>query len=133
MRGRLALEPLALAVERQARINASVGQHEYGTPTPARPGTGPAVISGTLKRSVGHAPVFKDPAGWTVKVGPRKGFTPPYGRNPTESHRYGYFLETGLRNGEKYPWLKPAAEFACKVAATVIFTEKYGANWRRIV
>lgn len=132
MRSRLALEPLAKAVETQARINASVGKHDYGTPTPARPGTGPAVISGTLKRSVGHTPVEKDPSGWLTKVGPRRGFTPPYGTNPTEAHRYGYFLETGLRNGATYPWLKPAAEFACKIAAVTLFTQVYGANWRRV-
>jgi hypothetical protein len=129
-RTRLALEPLATAVERQARINASNGSHEYGTPTPARPGEGPAVISGTLKKSIDHTPIAKDPTGWMTKVGPKRGMTPPYSR--TESHQYGYYLETGLRNGTTYPWLKPAAEFACKVSAVSIFTEKYGVNWRRV-
>lgn len=130
MRSRLSLEPLASAVEKQAKINASNGRHKYGTPTPARPGLGPAVISGNLRRSVGHTPIAKDANGWMTKVGPRRGFTPPYGKNPTDAARYGYFLETGLRNGAKYPWLKPAAEFTTKTAATVIFTEKYGEAWR---
>lgn len=131
-RTRLALEPLAKAVERQAKINASNGRHKYGTPTPARPGEGPAVISGTLKRSVGHNPITKDATGWKTEIGPRVGFTPPYGRNPTEAHRYGYYLETGLRNGTTYPWLKPAAEFAAKVSATVLFTKMYGSGWKRV-
>lgn len=131
-RTRLALEPLALAVERQARINASNGRHAYGTKTPARPGEGPAVISGTLKRSVGHTPIEKGFDGWSTKVGPRLGFTPPYGRSPTPADRYGYYLETGLRNGATYPWLKPAAEFACKISAVTIYNKLYGAAWGRV-
>jgi hypothetical protein len=132
-RTRMALEPLATAVERQAKINASNGRHTYGTPTPARPGEGPAVISGTLKGSVDHSPVTKDATGWMTKVGPRTGETPPYGGGSTQSHQYGYYLETGLKNGATYPWLKPAADYASKVAAVKLFTEKYGANWRRVI
>lgn len=131
-RTQLALKPLAQAVERQARINASVGRHKYGTKTPARPGTGPAVISGNLKRSVGHTPVERTFDGWQTKVGPRLGFAPPYGKHPTPASVYGYYLETGLRNGSTYPWLKPAAEFACKISAVTIFTKLYGANWGRV-
>lgn len=131
-RTRLALEPLAMAVERQAKINASNGRHPYGTRTPARPGEGPAVISGTLKRSVGHTPIEKDATGWKTEVGPRLGFTPPYGRNPTPADKYGYYLETGLRNGATYPWLKPAAEFATKISAVTIFTKLYGNAWTRV-
>jgi hypothetical protein len=130
-RTRLALEPLAQAVEKQARINASNGRHERGTPTPARPGEGPAQISGTLRRSVDHSPVVKDAGGWMTKVGPKRGLAPSY--SSTESHEYGYYLETGLRNGARYPWLKPAADYASKIAARVIFTERYGANWRRVI
>lgn len=132
MRTRLALEPLALAVERQARINASVGRHKYGTKTPARPGTGPAVISGTLKKSVGHTPIEKHLDGWMTKVGPRLGFTPPYGKRPTPADKYGLYLETGLRNGATYPWLKPAAEFACKISAVTIYNKLYGGAWGRV-
>lgn len=132
IRGRLALEPLALAVERQAKINASNGRHKYGTPTPAHPGEGPAVISGTLKKSVGHTPIEKDATGWKTKVGPRLGYNPPYGKHPTSADRYGYYLETGLRNGATYPWLKPAAEFACKISAVTIFTKLYGKGWGRV-
>lgn len=131
-RTRLALEPLALAVERQAKINASNGRHQYRTKSPASPGTGPAVISGTLKKSVGHTPIEKSLDGWETKVGPTLGFTPPYGHNPTPADKYGYYLETGLRNGATYPWLKPAAEFACKISAVTIFTKRYGANWGRV-
>jgi hypothetical protein len=129
-RTRLALEPLALAVERQAKINASNGRHKVRTKTPAHPGEGPAIISGNLKRSVGHTPVEKDLDGWYTKVGPRIGFTPPYGR--TQAHQYGLYLETGLRNGATYPWLKPAAEFACRISAVTIYNKLYGSAWGRV-
>lgn len=131
-RTRLALEPLALAVERQARINASVGRHRYGTKTPAHPGAGPAVISGTLKKSIGHTPIEKYGFGWITKVGPTLGFTPPYGTRPTPADKYGYYLETGLRNGATYPWLKPAAEFACRISAVTIYNRLYGSAWGRV-
>jgi hypothetical protein len=122
------LTQLALVVEKQAKINASTGSHRYGTPTPARPGTGPAVISGNLRRSVTHDRVAFGGGIWTTRVGPAMGFYPPYPRRGrhggaprrTPAHRYGYFLETGLRNGAKYPWLKPAAEFAHRTAEPII-------------
>jgi hypothetical protein len=124
-----ALTALAYVVEKQAKINASVGSHKYGTPTPARPGTGPAVISGNLRRSITHDRVSRDATGnWITKVGPAVGFFPPYpyhsrtGGAPrrTSADKYGFYLETGLRNGSKYPWLKPAAEFAARTAEPVI-------------
>lgn len=110
MRSAVALESLAEAVEKAARQNASNGQHAYGTPTPARPGQGPAEISGTLKDSIGHTVPAKDVGSWSSKVGPRLGFTPSYDGNRTSADRYGLYLETGLRNGATYPWLKPAVE-----------------------
>lgn len=131
VKGRLGLEELAKAVEKRARANASKGRHARGTPTPARPGSGPAVITGTLKRSVDHSAIAKDASGWSTKVGPRTGMVPP-GGSTTAADRYGYFLETGLVNGVKYPWLKPAAEFACRVNSVTIFTKMYGAGWKRI-
>jgi hypothetical protein len=132
IRGRLGLEDLAKAVEKQARTNASNGKHAYGTPTPASPGTGPAVISGTLRRSVDHSPIGKEPGGWGTKVGPKTGQYAPYNKR-TPADRYGYYLETGLRNGARYPWLKPAAQFATREAATVIFNKAYGERgWVRV-
>lgn len=132
IKGRLGLEELAHAVEKQAKINASNGRHAYGTPTPARPGEGPARITGALVASVTHSTITKDPAGWSTKVGPALDAA-PRGRGRTPPHKYGNYLETGLRNGETYPWLKPAAEFATKIAAITIFTRKYGTGgWARV-
>lgn len=131
IKGRLGLEELAHAVEKQAKTNASNGRHAYGTPTPARPGEGPARITGALVASVGHSTIMKDPTGWSTKVGPAVDAAPRRGRTPP--HKYGNYLETGLKGGQTYPWLKPAAEFATKISAVTIFNTKYGAGgWARV-
>lgn len=104
-----ALTATALEVEREAKLNVGKGgAHKYGTPTPASPGGPPALISGTLRRSVTHTPVKPFGLGWETRVGVAQGVYPPYGKTRTQSSRYGYFLETGLRNGTTYPWLMPA-------------------------
>lgn len=134
-KGRLALEPLALAIEKQAKINASAGSHKYGTPTPAHPGTGPAVISGNLRRSITHSPITQiAPGHWQTKVGTAVGFYPSYGgARRTPANKYGYYLEHGLRGGEKYPFLVPAFRHVTTVGARVIYDRAYGTGtWRKV-
>ena len=121
---REALEPLALAVERQAKINASSGEHARNTPTPAHPGSGPARISGTLVRSITHSEVTRGITGWEVRVGVASGLYAPYNRH-TPSSRYGYYLETGLRNGRSYPWLAPALHMVGHVSIYSIFAAAF--------
>lgn len=130
LKSRRVLTQLALAVERQAKINASVGSHTRRTRTPAQPGTGPAVISGTLRRSITHSPIIFTGAGWETKVGTGVGFTPPYGRTP--ANKYGFYLETGLKNGSTYPFLKPAATFGIRVVAPVLFQAAFRTGWPRV-
>lgn len=128
---RRTLVAIALVAERQAKINASSGAHKRGTPTPARPGSGPAVISGTLRRSLTHTSPVRGPSGWEVKVGTGVGFTPPYGKTPASE--YGLILEkTGLRNGATYPFLVPAARFAMRVAAPALYRAAFASGWPRI-
>lgn len=104
-----ALTATALAVEREAKLNAGRGgTHRYGTKTPARPGGPPALISGTLRRSVTHTPVVKVFGRFETRVGAASGVFPPYGKKKTPSSRYGRYLETGVRNGAVFPWLTPA-------------------------
>jgi len=130
LKTRRVLLQLARVTERQAKINASSGSHKRGTPTPARPGSGPAVISGTLRRSITHTAVAKTATGWEVRVGTGVGFTPPYGRTPAS--QYGLILEkTGLRNGATYPFLFPAANFAMRVAAPALYRTAFGWGWPR--
>ncbi|MEU8552323.1 hypothetical protein AB0C81_36055 [Streptomyces roseoverticillatus] len=127
---RRVLTQLALAVERQAKINASVGSHPRGTPTPASPGTGPAVVSGTLRRSITHTPVAPSGTGWETKVGTGVGFTPPYGRTP--SSRYGLYLETGLKNGATNPFLHPAYQFGITMVAPQLYLRAFRSGWPRV-
>lgn len=137
---RSALTGLALLVESQAKINALGGTHKYGTPTPAARGSGPAVVSGTLRRSITHSPVTPTGTGYEVLVGMAAGFYPPYpyhsrsGGAPkrTPSSKYAYYLETGLRGGYTYPFLKPAAGYVTRVAANAMSTAMLGMGWLRV-
>jgi hypothetical protein len=119
-----AMLPLALAVERQAKINASSGEHALRTKTPASRGSGPARISGTLVRSITHSEVTPSVGGWEVKVGTAGGLFPYYNRH-TPSSKYGYYLETGLRNGAKYPWLAPAVHMVGEISIYAIFAAAF--------
>lgn len=135
-KGEQLLATLALALEKQAKTNASVGSHRYGTPTPASPGTGPAVISGTLRRAITHERVIElGPGHWRTRVGTATGFTPPYGgRRRTPANKYGYYLEHGLRNGATYPFLVPAFNHVTGVGADALFRAIYGERaWKRVV
>src|SRR5205823_1427964 len=123
-RSRLALEPLAIAIETQAKINASTGSHRYGTRTPARPGAGPAIISGALRRSITHTPIAPTAGGWSLAVGMAAGV---YAQTPVS--KYAEYLETGLRTGERFPFLAPAFRFGVGVAAPSIYAAVFGAPW----
>lgn len=130
VRAKAALTVVALAVERQAKVNASNGEHKRGTRTPASPGNGPARISGTLVRSITHSEVTATAMGWEMKVGLAGGLYPNYGRRRTPSSRYGEYLEKGmLRNGNAYPFLGPAVRFGSKVVAYVAFKAAFSAGW----
>lgn len=133
LRAKKGLTQLALTVEKQAKINARSGSHRYGTPTPARRGTGPAVISGTLRRSITHTTVTWSGDGWQTRVGMGVGFYPPYGTSRTASSKYALYLETALRGGAVYPFLRPAFKFAIGVPADLIWREVFGAGWRQIL
>lgn len=119
-----AMAPLALAVERQAKINASSGEHALRTRTPASPGSGPARISGTLVRSITHSEVTPTVSGWEVKVGTASGLYAYYNRR-TPSSKYGYYLETGIRNGAKYPWLAPAVHMVSEISIYAVFAAAF--------
>lgn len=127
IKARTSLSRIADAVEKQAKINASSGSHRRGTPTPARPGSGPAIITGTLRRSLTHSPVAFTGGGWETKVGTAGGLTPPGGR--TASSKYGLYLETGLKNGATYPFLGPADRFVRTVVAPQIYQAVYRPGW----
>lgn len=93
---------LAAAGERQAKINASTGAHPRNTPTPAtRYVTGPAVITGNLRRNITHTRAQQiRPHVWRVTVGTARG-----------ADYSQYVAELGYR------YLEPAAQFVMRVVA----------------
>ena len=70
---------VAAAGDRQATLNVSNGSHKKGTPTPATKGQGPAVISGNLRRNVGHTRVHRVGTTLIAKIGVARGA--PYGKH----------------------------------------------------
>ncbi len=140
VRTRRLLADLAVVIETQAKINASNGAHAYGTKTPAVPGEGPAVISGTLRRSITHSPVIGGPLEFTVRVGVAPGAYPAYrtrsGRaakikHPVPSVKYGHYLEKGVRGGYRYPFLSTAARFGFEVGLRAITPRVFAPGWWR--
>lgn len=137
LRGRIALTPVADAIKKQARINASSGKHKWGTKTPATPGTGPAIISKTLVNSIDRTTVDRYSFGWLVQIGTAAQKYPSYPgvhRPGKPSSQYGYILEvTGCRNGYRYPFLYAAAKFGFDTAAPIIYGQIYGEHWARLI
>ena len=133
--GQAALTSLAIAVERQAKTDLARAEHPYGTPTPAKRGGPPALISGNLRRAVTHSKPTPYPTGWEIRVGVARGFFPKYPGRPTsktEAARYGRYLEEGLRNGAKYPWLVPAFEAVIRQVGGGQLGRWLSSDWRRI-
>jgi hypothetical protein len=84
----------AVKVQNAARLNAS-GRRVEGANNPE--GRGPNVDTGRLRSSIA----------WELRetadgIGARVG----------TNVEYGYYLETGLRGGRTYPFLKPALKAA---------------------
>lgn len=95
----------ALAVERQAKQNASTGSHPRGTPTPAvRGSTGPAVVTGNLRRNITHERTVRSGNRYVSRVGVARGAP------------YGDVLERELG----YRFIVPAAAFVAKVVLPVV-------------
>jgi len=77
-------------VQNQARINAT-GARGGGASNPES--RGPRVDTGRLRASI-HWEIREDAQGLEGRIG--------------TNVEYGYYLETGLRNGRTYPFLVPA-------------------------
>ena len=124
----VALTTIGLAVERQAKINASNGEHPYRTPTPAQPGNGPARISGQLVRAITHTEPARTATGWEVQVGMAAGLYPWYSRR-TPSSLYAYYLEVAGAGKSRtlYPFLGPAFQMQAKIGAYAVFDQIYRA------
>ena len=130
-RSAAALNRTALAIERKAKENLSRATHKAGTPTPAAPGGPPARVTGDLLRSVTHTRTV-EVHGVVFRIGPAetphrgyqnhgkgsrgrkaakalgRALSGRSGGSGATSGEIGKYLETGLRNGARYPWLLPA-------------------------
>ena len=130
-KGFTALTRLTLAVEKQAKANVSYAPHKLGTPTPATPGRGPGLISGTLRRAITHtSPTPMGIGSWQSKVGMAKGPTAPYSK--TSAAVVARILEKdGTKAGNKFPFLEPAVKFGRDIAGPVIYRDVFG-RWPRM-
>jgi hypothetical protein len=117
--GAYALGQVALAIERQAKINAAQGgTHKRGEKTGAIPGRGPARVTGALQRSI-TTDLRKGFGSYVAQVGP--------------GMFYARWVEQGSsrwKGGVNYPYLYPAAE-TVSVRANTIFTEAFKRRFRR--
>lgn len=68
--GRAAAQMMAAAGDRVIKEKLSTFSHSPGTPTPSPPGQPPAIITGTMRRSVITKPPVGGGGRWTVKVVP---------------------------------------------------------------
>lgn len=80
----------AVRVQNQAKLNATGGA-VAGARNPE--GRGPRVDTGRLRSSIAWG-LYDDAHGVYARIGTNVS--------------YGYWLETGLRNGSTYPFLRPA-------------------------
>lgn len=140
MRAGVALGRLARALETDTKRRlTSHGGHRPWEPTPASPGGPPAIISGTLRRSITHDPIAKVSGMHQTRVGTAVGFFPNYPvkthhrkasrKPPTPANKYGLYLETGLRNGSTYPFLSTSYREFLPVAMRTIWRETFGGRW----
>jgi hypothetical protein len=125
---RAGLTSLALAIERTAKLNSRNGAHRRGTKTPASPGSGPAVVSGDLNRSITHTAIPMTGV-LSTRVGPA---STPHKNSNTTSGKIGEYLETGLRNGSTYLFLGPAFEQEIPGHVDVAFKAAWDANGGRL-
>jgi hypothetical protein len=100
--GQLALTQAALAVERQARLNANTGTHKRGLGHTLGTGPGPNKVTGTLQRSI-HTEVRYGFGSYVATVGP--------------SVEYARAVELGSprwKSGVRYPFLSTAVGYMVK-------------------
>lgn len=121
-RSTAAITKTALTIERGYKERLNRLSHAVGTPTPASPGGPPAKITAQLMRSATHVTTAVPFAGTVIRIGPadtprttarkqtaRAKATRRRGsRGAPSNGQVGKYLETGLRNGARYPALLPA-------------------------
>lgn len=116
--GELALTQAALAVERQAKLNANTGTHARGAGHTPGTGPGPNKVTGTLQRSI-STEVRYGFGSYIATVGP--------------SVEYARSVELGSprwKSGVRYPFLSTAVGYLVKSGQiNRVFTD----NFQRLI
>jgi hypothetical protein len=126
-----ALEAASTLVEERAIQSVSARNHPRLTPTTASPGGPPAMISGTLAKSISHSRPEIKMGTIEIKIGMEAGHYAPYYR-ATASSLYAQYLETGVagRGGRAhYPFLRDAFEKTAHPAVLVTFKVAFSRPW----
>ena len=101
------------------------GAHTGGTPTGARRGSGPAVVTGALRRAVTHELVGAK----TVRIGaadiPHPAEKAGWKAPRATSGQIGGYLEEVWG----YPWLQPAVDETQLAAEAVVSEALKAINW----
>lgn len=118
--GQLALTQAALAVERQAKLNANTGTHPRGQGHTPGTGPGPNKVTGTLQRSIATETKYGF-GNYIAIVGP--------------SVEYARAVELGSsrwKSGVRYPFLSTAVGYMVKSGnLNRVFTMNYARLMRR--
>jgi hypothetical protein len=118
---RLAVTTGGHLVEAEAKRQLGLRSHARGTQTPSAPGSPPALITGTLRRSIKVTPPEEHgPTGWTISIGP----TAVYGRIQELG---GYAGAGGATHLPPRPYMEPAL---AKVIADGSLAACYATAWR---
>jgi hypothetical protein len=130
-RNTAALVELTQLVERRTKDNLNLRSHSRRTPTNATPGGPPSKVTGDLMRGITHTPPQPSRGGITTRVGPASNIPHSHpspargGRTHARGSSVGVIgraLETGMRNGKRFPFLVPALRSV---------SGERGAIWRR--
>lgn len=103
---------IASAIEAKAKASLAQTSHTRDTPSPARKGGPPSLVTGTGRRSIGqdHRHGFD---GLEILIGTQAGVYPPEGETP--SSKYLWYQETLARFN--HPFLRPAFDSVVRAEA----------------
>jgi hypothetical protein len=130
---------IAAAVEAETKNALGQSSHAAGTPSPAGKGGPPSLVSGTLRRSIGHQEML-DAFSPQVRVGTVANVYPPtrarktsrktHGRGgATPSSMYGLYQETLGRFD--HPFLVPSFNKVVGESAVSMWLQAF-ATWPRL-
>ncbi len=124
-----AITAAAVLVQERAIQSVSARTHTRRSKTPARPGGPPAMVSGTLAKSITHSTAVSESGGIQIKVGMSSALTAPYSK--TRASLVAKYLEIdgAGKSRVKYPFLGPAFEQTAHAAMETTFRAVFSTGW----